>query len=82
MKIYYDAGADLAPLKNKTVPVIGYGSQGHAHANNLRDSGVADTGVRDAGTPDSGPTGCTGCFQCGNLACLIPPGSVEDCRSC
>ncbi|MBX3026278.1 ketol-acid reductoisomerase [bacterium] len=40
MKIYYDRDADLAPLKGKTVAVIGYGSQGHAHANNLRDSGI------------------------------------------
>ncbi|HXN06649.1 MAG TPA: ketol-acid reductoisomerase [Nitrospiria bacterium] len=40
MKIYYDQDADLAVLKNKTVAIIGYGSQGHAHANNLKDSGV------------------------------------------
>ena len=40
MKIYYDKDADLAPLKGKTVAIIGYGSQGHAHANNLRDSGI------------------------------------------
>jgi ketol-acid reductoisomerase len=40
MNIYYDKDADLAPLKGKTVAVIGYGSQGHAHANNLRDSGI------------------------------------------
>lgn len=39
-KIYYDKDADLARLKGKTVTVIGYGSQGHAHALNLRDSGV------------------------------------------
>lgn len=39
-KIYYDADADLAALKGKTVAIIGYGSQGHAHAQNLRDSGV------------------------------------------
>lgn len=39
-KIYYDADADLAHLKGKTVAIIGYGSQGHAHAQNLRDSGV------------------------------------------
>ncbi len=38
--IYYDKDADLARLQNKTVAVIGYGSQGHAHALNLRDSGV------------------------------------------
>jgi ketol-acid reductoisomerase len=39
-KIYYDADADLADLQGKKVAVIGYGSQGHAHALNLRDSGV------------------------------------------
>ena len=40
MKIYYDGDADLAQLKDKTVAILGYGSQGHAHALNLRDSGV------------------------------------------
>ncbi|OIO01308.1 MAG: ketol-acid reductoisomerase [Desulfovibrionaceae bacterium CG1_02_65_16] len=40
MKVYYEKDADLSLLKNKTVAVIGYGSQGHAHAQNLRDSGV------------------------------------------
>ena len=40
MKIYYDKDADLNRLKNKEVAVIGFGSQGHAHAQNLRDSGV------------------------------------------
>jgi ketol-acid reductoisomerase len=39
-KVYYDADADMANLKGKTVAIIGYGSQGHAHAQNLRDSGV------------------------------------------
>jgi ketol-acid reductoisomerase len=39
-KIYYQADCDINVLKNKTVAVIGYGSQGHAHALNLRDSGV------------------------------------------
>ncbi|GAB4259678.1 MULTISPECIES: NADP-dependent ketol-acid reductoisomerase [Deferrisoma] len=40
MKIFYDKDADLGLLKDKTIAVIGYGSQGHAHANNLRDSGM------------------------------------------
>ncbi|SDN32836.1 ketol-acid reductoisomerase [Desulfonauticus submarinus] len=40
MKIYYEQDASLDVLKNKVVAVIGYGSQGHAHAQNLRDSGV------------------------------------------
>jgi ketol-acid reductoisomerase len=40
-KIYYDQDADVARLKGRTVAVIGYGSQGHAHALNLRDSGVS-----------------------------------------
>ncbi len=37
--IYYDADADLARLEGKTIAILGYGSQGHAHALNLRDSG-------------------------------------------
>ena len=40
MKRYYDKDADLNIIKGKKVAVIGYGSQGHAHANNLKDSGV------------------------------------------
>ena len=38
-KIYYDKDADLSVLKNKTIAILGYGSQGHAQAQNLRDSG-------------------------------------------
>ncbi len=41
MRIYYDKDADLSLIKDRRVAIIGYGSQGHAHANNLRDSGVA-----------------------------------------
>src|SRR5881296_1470115 len=40
MKIYYDKDADLGQIRNKKVAIIGYGSQGHAHALNLKDSGV------------------------------------------
>lgn len=40
MKVYYDQDADLSVIKSRKVAVIGYGSQGHAHANNLNESGV------------------------------------------
>ncbi len=40
MKVFYDRDADLAHLKAKKIAVIGYGSQGHAHAQNLKDSGM------------------------------------------
>ena len=42
MRVYYDRDADVNLIKAKKVAVIGYGSQGHAHANNLKDSGVKD----------------------------------------
>ena len=49
MKRYYDKDADLNIIKNMKVAVIGYGSQGHAHANNLKDSGVDVTvGLRES----------------------------------
>ena len=38
-QIYYDNDADLSLLKDKTIAILGYGSQGHAQAQNLRDSG-------------------------------------------
>jgi len=48
MKIYYDKDADLSIIKGKKVTIVGYGSQGHAHANNLKDSGVDVTvGLRE-----------------------------------
>lgn len=40
VKVYYDKDADLKILENKTVAIVGYGSQGHAQAQNLRDSGI------------------------------------------
>ncbi len=51
MKIYYDQDADLQQIKGKKVAIIGYGSQGHAHANNLKDSGVnVVVGLREGGS--------------------------------
>ncbi|MCR5864977.1 MAG: ketol-acid reductoisomerase [Aquincola tertiaricarbonis] len=50
MKVYYDKDADLSLIKGKNVTIIGYGSQGHAHAQNLTDSGVKVTvGLRKGG---------------------------------
>ena len=50
MKVYYDKDADLSLVKGKNVTIVGYGSQGHAHAQNLNDSGVKVTvGVRKGG---------------------------------
>ena len=45
MHVYYDRDADLGLIESKKVAIIGYGSQGHAHALNLRDSGVKDIAV-------------------------------------
>ncbi|MCU0804708.1 MAG: ketol-acid reductoisomerase [Burkholderiales bacterium] len=50
MKVYYDKDADLSLIKGRKVAIIGYGSQGHAHAQNLNDSGIKVTvGLRKGG---------------------------------
>ena len=50
MKVFYDKDCDLSLIKGKTVAIIGYGSQGHAHAQNLNDSGVkVVVGLRPGG---------------------------------
>jgi ketol-acid reductoisomerase len=51
-KVYYDKDADLSVLKNKTIAILGYGSQGHAHAQNLRDSGCKVIVAELPGTPN------------------------------
>ena len=45
MRVYYDADADVGLIKGKKIAIVGYGSQGHAHAQNLRDSGVANVAI-------------------------------------
>ena len=51
MKVFYDKDCDLSLIKGKTVAIIGYGSQGHAHAQNLNDSGVkVVVGLRKGGS--------------------------------
>ena len=54
MRVYYDRDADVNLIKGKKVCIVGYGSQGHAHANNLRDSGVKDVIV---GARPNSPSG-------------------------
>ncbi|MEN6497996.1 MAG: ketol-acid reductoisomerase [Thermoguttaceae bacterium] len=51
-KVFYDKDADLSLLKGKTIAILGYGSQGHAHAQNLRDSGCNVIVAELAGTPN------------------------------
>ena len=51
MRVLYDQDSDLSLIKKKKVAIIGYGSQGHAHALNLNDSGVdVRVGVRPSGS--------------------------------
>jgi ketol-acid reductoisomerase len=45
MRVYYDRDADIGLIKGKKIAIVGYGSQGHAHAQNLRDSGVSEVAV-------------------------------------
>ena len=55
MRVYYDRDADLARILDKKVAILGYGSQGRAHALNLSDSGFdVVVGVRKGGTAASG----------------------------
>ena len=62
VKVYYDADCNLDLLKGKTVEIIGYGSQGHAHAQNMHDSGIdvvvgLRTGTKNrAKAAEAGPT--------------------------
>jgi ketol-acid reductoisomerase len=50
--LFYDADADLSQLKGKTIAIIGYGSQGHAQAQNLRDSGLEVVVGQRPGSPN------------------------------
>ena len=65
--MYHDEDADLAIIQSKKVAVIGYGSQGHAHALSLRDSGVdvvvglADGSKSRAKAESEGAKGCICC---------------------
>jgi ketol-acid reductoisomerase len=51
MKVFYDKDADLSLIQKMNVTIVGYGSQGHAHANNLKDSGVTVTVAEHSSSP-------------------------------
>ena len=70
MNIYYDKDADLSIIQGKQVAIIGYGSQGHAHANNLKDSGAnvcvgLRAGSSSASQSQSSRFGCKVNCRCG-----------------
>jgi ketol-acid reductoisomerase len=67
MRVYYDRDADVGLIKGKKVAIIGYGSQGHAHANNLKESGVAQVVVGLRPDSASAPKAKAAGFQ------VLPP---------
>src|ERR1700726_465959 len=72
----YDDAADLALLDGKTVAIIGYGSQGHAHALNLKDSGVAVVvGLRDDSSSAAAPPAPAGRENGGVVLPVVGPAS-------
>ena len=62
MQVYYDKDADLSIIQKMKVVIVGYGSQGHAHANNLRDSGV-DPSAASSDCHDLVLSGSSGCHH-------------------
>ena len=74
-EIFYEKDGDLSLLEGKTVAVIGYGSQGHAHALNLRDSGVkVVVGLREE-DPDRGKAQDAG-FEVLDMASAAQAGDI------
>ncbi|MCG8673642.1 MAG: ketol-acid reductoisomerase [Pseudomonadales bacterium] len=60
MQVYYDKDCDLSIIQGKKVTIVGYGSQGHAHANNLKDSGVDVTVALRAGSSSAAKAEASG----------------------
>ena len=60
MQVYYDKDCDLSIIQGMKVAIIGYGSQGHAHANNLKDSGVDVTVGLRAGSASAAKAASAG----------------------
>ena len=82
MRVYYDRDADLNIIKSKKVAIVGYGSQGHAHTLNLRDSGVKDIVVAlRPGSPSAKKAegeGCD-CASCDACAAAAEEGEEKGC---
>jgi len=84
-KIYYDKDADLSLLKGKTIAILGYGSQGHAHAQNLRDSGCNVIVGQRPGSPNYDlavshgfkPMSAEEAAQKGDLVNMLLPDEVQ-----
>ena len=84
-KIYYDKDADLSLLKGKTIAILGYGSQGHAHAQNLRDSGCNVIVGQRPGSPNYDlavshgfkPMSAEEATQKGDLVNMLLPDEVQ-----
>jgi ketol-acid reductoisomerase len=85
LKIYYDKDGSLEPLSGKTVAVVGYGSQGHAHAQNLRDSGInvivseleGTNNFRTAAEHGFAPVSASEATQRGDLIIITLPDEVQ-----
>src|SRR4051794_36932519 len=83
--MYYDQDADLGLLKNKTVAIIGYGSQGHAQAQNLRDSGCKVVVGQRPGSPNHDlavqhgfkPVSAAEAAEAGDLVNILLPDEVQ-----
>ena len=72
MRVYYDRDADIARILDRKIAIVGYGSQGHAHALNLRDSGIKNVAVAlRAGSPTAKKADGAGVGQAQVQGCLL-----------
>src|SRR4029453_15060225 len=86
MRVYYDRDADLNLIKGKKVAIVGYGSQGHAHALNLRDSGAKDVAVplrkgspsaKKGGRGHPAVKGVAGAGKWGDVMMMLTPDELQ-----
>ena len=75
MKVYYDRDADTNLINSKNVVIVGYGSQGHAHAMNLRDSGVKNVAIALRENSSSSPKASAEGFKVMSVSDLTTEGS-------